>query len=78
MDGKLIVSLVAFGLLYLICLIVGYYIIRWIFNINRRMRKQDVMIDLLFVLAERSGASKEELERIRKQYHKSFKESLDY
>jgi hypothetical protein len=58
--------------------LINYYIIRWIFSVNRQLKKQDVIIDLLFVIAKRNGATSDELGAIEKQYGKSFKGTLDY
>ncbi len=65
--------LVFVGAVVMFILLITAIIVRWIFSINRFFKKADVMIDLLFTIAQKNGATEEELAQARKFYLKSFK-----
>jgi hypothetical protein len=54
-------------------ILIWYYVIRWVFSINRQLKKQDVIIKLLFVIAQKNGATDEELQHLYDEHAKSYK-----
>ena len=51
----------------LLVLIIGYYFIRWVFNIKRQLWNQQATITLLLRIAEKQGVTGEDIVQIKEQ-----------
>jgi hypothetical protein len=63
-------------IIFVLILLLNYFIFRWIFSVGRQLRKQDVIIKTLLIIAQKSGATDAELKQLYDEHHKSYKGEL--
>ncbi len=51
----------------LISLLIIYFFFRWVFAVDKRVKQNDTIINLLRLLAKKSGANDDEIHRCIKQ-----------
>jgi hypothetical protein len=58
-------------LIYLVSAIVGlliaYFVFRWMFAIDKRIKQNESIINLLTILAKKQGATNDDIKRAKKE-----------
>lgn len=58
-------------LIYLVSAIVGlliaYFLFRWVFAIDKRIKQNESIINLLTILAKKQGATNDDIKRAKKE-----------